>query len=91
MRADIIEMAKEAGLFIGYDSEGHFSGVVDEEIIDLYPAKDKERDRLAREQRFVEILTPFAQRVAKKCAEIADTAEPYQSADLIRKHFGVEK
>jgi hypothetical protein len=29
--------------------------------------------------------------VAKKCAEIADTAEPYQSADLIRKHFGVEK
>lgn len=33
----------------------------------------------------------FAKLVAKKCAEIADTAEPYQSADLIRKHFGVEK
>ena len=28
---------------------------------------------------------------AKKCAEIADIAEPYQSADLIRKHFGVEE
>jgi hypothetical protein len=28
---------------------------------------------------------------AKKCAEIADTAEPYKSADLIRKHFGVEE
>jgi hypothetical protein len=28
---------------------------------------------------------------AKKCAEIADMAEPYKSADLIRKHFGVEE
>lgn len=27
----------------------------------------------------------------KKCAEIADIAEPYQSADLILKHFGVEE
>jgi hypothetical protein len=33
----------------------------------------------------------FAKRIAAKCAEIADTAEPYKSADLIKKHFGVEE
>ncbi len=27
---------------------------------------------------------------AKRCAEIADKAEPYQAADLIRKAFGVD-
>ena len=63
-REDIIKMAQEAGLFIAYDSEGHFSGVVDSEVIDMYPDRNKERDRLNREQRFVEILTPFAALVA---------------------------
>ena len=29
--------------------------------------------------------------IAKRCAEIADEAEPYQAADLIRKAFGVDK
>lgn len=29
--------------------------------------------------------------VARQCAEIADKAEPYKSADLIRKHFRVEE
>ncbi len=29
--------------------------------------------------------------VAARCAEIADEAEPYQAADLIRKAFGVDK
>ena len=38
-----------------------------------------------------EEIQRFAQLIAQKCAEIAETAEPYQSADLIRKHFGVEK
>jgi hypothetical protein len=28
---------------------------------------------------------------AKRCADIADKAEPYQAADLIRKAFGVDK
>ena len=37
------------------------------------------------------MLRRFAQEVARQCAEIADTAEPYKSADLIRKHFGVEE
>ena len=75
-REDIIAMAREAGLFIAYDSEGHFSGVVDSEMLDMYPDKNKERDRLNREQRFVEILTPFAALVAsaerEACATVCD-------------------
>jgi hypothetical protein len=81
-REDIIRMAQEAGLFIAYDTEGHFSGVVDSEMIDMYPDRNKERDRLNREQRFVEILTPFAALVAsaerEACAKACeDKAERY--------------
>jgi hypothetical protein len=36
-------------------------------------------------------LERFAALVADRCAEIADKAEPYQAADLIRKAFGVDK
>ena len=32
----------------------------------------------------------FAEMIVKECIEIADTAEPYKSGDLIKKHFGVE-
>jgi hypothetical protein len=32
-------------------------------------------------------LTRFAKLVAEECANIADKAEPYQSSELIRKHF----
>jgi hypothetical protein len=31
----------------------------------------------------------FAEMIVKECIEIADTAEPYKSGDLIKKHFGV--
>jgi hypothetical protein len=38
-------------------------------------------------------LTKFADRFAEvivlKCAEIADTAEPFLASDLIKEHFGV--
>ena len=33
----------------------------------------------------------FAEMIVKECIEIADTAEPYKSGDLIKKHFGVHK
>ena len=36
-------------------------------------------------------LDLLVKEVAKQCADIADMAEPYKSADLIRKHFGVEE
>jgi len=31
----------------------------------------------------------FAELIVLKCAEIADTAEPFISSDLIKQHFGV--
>ncbi len=39
----------------------------------------------------VDNLEKFAELIVKECAEIADTAEPYKSSDLIKKHFGVEE
>jgi len=33
----------------------------------------------------------FAELIVRQCAGIADTAEPFQSSDLILKHFGVEE
>jgi hypothetical protein len=36
-------------------------------------------------------LERFAALVADRCAEIAYEAEPFHSADLIRKAFGVEE
>ena len=35
--------------------------------------------------------TKFAELIVLECASIADTAEPYQSNDLIKQHFGVEE
>ena len=36
-------------------------------------------------------LEKFAELIVRKCAEIADVAEPYKANDLILKHFGVEE
>lgn len=33
----------------------------------------------------------FAKLIVLKCAEIADTAEPFLSSDLIKQHFGVSE
>ena len=35
-------------------------------------------------------LEQFAELIVRECAWIADTAEPYQTRDLILEHFGVE-
>ena len=35
-------------------------------------------------------LERFAKMIVIKCAEVADTAEPFLSSDLIKGHFGVE-
>ena len=34
-------------------------------------------------------LEKFAELIVLKCAEIADTAEPFLSSDLIKEHFRV--
>jgi len=36
-------------------------------------------------------LEKFAQLIVWECAQVADKAEPYQTSDLIREHFGVEE
>ena len=36
-------------------------------------------------------IEKFAELIVLECASIADTAEPYKSSDLIKKHFGVEE
>ena len=33
----------------------------------------------------------FAELIVRECAGIAETAEPYQSSDLIKQHFGIEE
>jgi len=38
-----------------------------------------------------DVLERFAALVADRCAEIAYEAEPFHSADLIRKAFGVKE
>lgn len=35
-------------------------------------------------------LEKFAELIVRECAEIARTAEPWKSDDLILKHFGIE-
>lgn len=36
-------------------------------------------------------LEKFAELIVRECAWVADTSEPYQTSDLILKHFGVEE
>ena len=39
---------------------------------------------------YAEWFEKFAKLIVKQCADIAETAEPYKSSDLIKQHFGVE-
>jgi hypothetical protein len=55
-RDDIIRMARQAGLYHFYDSEGHCSGITDARLVD----EDQERC----DDRLVEMLAPFANLVA---------------------------
>ena len=43
------------------------------------------------EQAELDQIEKFAELIVLKCAEIADTAEPFLSSDLIKQHFGVEE
>ena len=65
---EIIEMARQAKLFHFYDSEGHCTGITDDELI----TAEKERN----DERLVEMLMPFAKLVAQHereaCAKIVE-------------------
>ena len=59
----------------------------EEEIEAEYEDESRRNRRL-----YNEIFLPkFAELVVLKCAEIADTAEPFQASDLIKQYFGVEQ
>lgn len=36
-------------------------------------------------------MEKFAELIVCECADLADTAEPFQTSDLILKHFGVRQ
>ena len=39
----------------------------------------------------VDKVDKLAELIVLKCAEIADTAEPFLASDLIKQHFGVKE
>jgi hypothetical protein len=61
-RDDIIRMAWEAGIHHAHDSEGHWDGLTDEEVIERVPPSPKSIEYSDR--RIVEILERFAALVA---------------------------
>ena len=58
---EILELARELNLIHYYDSEGHWSGVTDDDM--LFQEENKNDERL------LEILKPFAEAVLKKASE----------------------
>jgi hypothetical protein len=58
--------------------------LVRESRLDVY-GLGKDRDK------WEYTVEKFAELIVRECADIADTAEPYTSSDLIKKHFGVEQ
>jgi hypothetical protein len=91
-RDDITRMAREAGFDGDNGSLRRFAALV----------AAAERNKLAQwmiDRSYAtghgdtteDLLKELEWQVADRCAEIADQAEPYQDADLIRKAFGVEK
>ena len=45
----------------------------------------------ARRNKWEAALEKYAELIVRKCADIADKAEPYKTSDLMKKHFGVEE
>jgi hypothetical protein len=73
-REDIIRMAKEAGIYHAFDSEGQWDGLTDVQLIERHPLHPN--DLVYGEKRTVEILERFAALVAaaerEACAKLAD-------------------
>ena len=58
--------------------------LVRESRLDVY-GLGKDRDK------WDNTVEKFAELIVLKCAEIADTAEPFLASDLIKEHFGVKE
>jgi len=73
MNDDIIRMAREAGIYHAFDSEGHWDGLTDQKLFDPHPHPN---DVVYGDKRTVEILERFANlvRAAEReaCAKVCD-------------------
>ncbi len=83
MKEDIIRMAREAGGIRYTEKDDNGTG--------MFATFDMVKFGIPMLERFFH-MAQAAEReaTAKRCAEIADQAEPYQAADLIRKAFAVD-
>ena len=64
---------------------------MNQRIIKLYEqAQDEVVDSDCADY-YERIQLKFAELIVRKCATIAEQAEPYRANDLILKHFGVEE
>lgn len=72
IREEILRLAREAGIHHAHDSEGHWDGLTDEEVVDRLPRFRQELEYV--DKRIVEILGRFAALVAaaerEACAEL---------------------
>jgi len=57
MNDDIIAMAREAGIYHAFDSEGHWDGLTDQKLFDPHPHPN---DVVYGDKRTIEILERFA-------------------------------
>jgi hypothetical protein len=73
-RDDIIRLAREAGIHHAHDSEGHWDGLTDEEVVDRLPRFKRELEYA--DKRIMQILERFAALVAaaerEACAQMVD-------------------
>jgi hypothetical protein len=71
---DIIRMAREAGIYHAFDSEGHWDGLTDAQLIERHPPHPD--DIVYADKRIVEILKAFAALVRADerdtCAKVVD-------------------
>jgi hypothetical protein len=71
MIQDIIRMAREAGIYHAFDSEGHWDGLTDQKLFDPHPHPN---DVVYGDERTVEILERFVALVAaaerEACAKV---------------------
>ena len=78
-----IQMAREAGIYHAFDSEGHWDGLTNEKLIERNPHPD---DIVYGEKRTVEILKRFEALVRaderEACAEVCEDMNSELSPEI---------
>jgi hypothetical protein len=71
---EIIEMARQAGIYHAFDSEGHWDGLTNVKLIERHPPHPN--DLIYGDERIVEILEAFAKLVDAKAIAKFESQEP---------------